>query len=163
MPHSLSVSSMSITPRFARQAASKPSNALTVAPAPTAALPRRSVFKSSLRLTSVAKSIAWCVAAMTTSSLLFVTPAQAKNTVGDCDYFANFLVTLSAMRDAGTPKAETVAYARKKATADHLGKSTVDLFAGEAIGMYYDKRQYGGTAQQVHDLAYKNCINSTLP
>lgn len=97
------------------------------------------------------------------AAMLFAAPVQAKNTVGDCDYFANFLVTLSAMRDAGKPKAETVAYARNKASADHLAKSVVDLFGGEAIGMYYDKRQYSGTAQQVHDLAYKNCINSTLP
>ncbi|WP_429499681.1 hypothetical protein ACQUFY_18530 [Robbsia andropogonis] len=97
------------------------------------------------------------------AAITFSTPIYAKNKPGDCLYFADFLVTLSAMRDAGKPQAETVAYAREKATKDRLAKSVVDLFGGEAIGMYYTKRQYAGTAQQVHDLAYKNCINSTLP
>ena len=165
MPHpSRSLSRM---PTFARQVGHKAATRNRVLPlAPScstrAGAPRRAA-NAQLNPETMANWILRCVAALAASTLLFAAPAQAKNTAGDCDYFANFLVTLSAMRDAGKPKAETVAFARKKATADNLGKSTVDLFGGEAIGMYYDKRQYSGTAQQVHDLAYKNCINSTLP
>lgn len=97
------------------------------------------------------------------AAFLFSSPVFAKNDPSDCTYFADFVTSLKAAHDAGKTKDETVAIAHAKAKADHLDRTTSDLFAGEGIGFYLDKPQYAGTAAQVHAQAYANCMNGTLP
>ena len=96
-------------------------------------------------------------------SLLYSGQVFAKNDVTDCNYFAQFIVTLQHAHNSGQTKAQTVAFAREKAQTDHLDATTTNLFVGEAIGFYYDRLEYAGTSQKVHDQAYDNCMAGQLP
>jgi hypothetical protein len=93
-----------------------------------------------------------------------ILPATAQaNDASNCEYFAQFVMTLAQAHDAGKSRAETEQWARDKAKADHLDRNTANLFVGEATWMYYDKPKYHGSQSQIHTDAYAACINNDLP
>lgn len=101
--------------------------------------------------------------ALPLAALCFAPEAEAKNQADDCVYFAQFLQMIQKSHDSGKTRQETMDMARQKAKADHLDHATGDLFVGEAIGAYYDKPEYVGTASQVYKQAYGNCMAGKLP